>query len=348
MKKKYLFLLPIILLFTLTSCKKDTDKVIQVDNKYKITYEYSLDATKVKNNESASLLVSNENYHYNGVIVDKEVNSLPLINKKYTYFCITPGLLNNLEEPLKFTNVRTVDETTKLDYIGTDKKNYIALYTFKSDNEYDVIQKSDTEEVKGSFVYSLSNPATDTSSFDSFLTLKEGLLSTITDNYLSTSIPLNSNELGCPIFFRDGSFLGITSSIVDTNGDNDSIINHVVSHNKVVRYDYIYRIYEELKERDADIVRGVMGITVTNYDLQFTYNSPDGNPYVTIIKVTSSSPAANANIKPGMFVLEIDDKKVDRMEDLTYYMAFKNKNDEVKLRILDLSGNERICNLRLK
>ncbi|MCR5786354.1 MAG: S1C family serine protease [Acholeplasmatales bacterium] len=341
MKKRYLLIFLLPLLF-LTGCKKTL--IVSVDDRTKIKYDDSLNTSVVRNNESSNLLIANDNYHYNGVIIDKKEN-VSLISKKYTYYCIAPGLLNSKNNPIELNVVKTIDETYGAKYIGTDKKNYIALYSFESDNEYSVVEKSESEEVRGEAVYSLSCPTVD-SKTSTFLTLKEGILSNINLGYLSISIALNSNELGCAIYKKDGSFLGVSYSITDSS-DKDIITDHVIANNRVIRYDYIYKEYLDLYEKNGDISRGLMGITVTNYENQFTYESPDGIPYVTITKVTKLSPASNKGIRAGEFIKKIDGVEIKRMSDLTYLMSFKNAGDKVVLEMYNYEGKIRTIDVVL-
>ncbi len=344
MKKiKYLLLgLPI---FMLCSCN---DKVVKVDTIREISYDTFTISKDDRDNalkSCVSLYDTNSNYHFSGVVINQSL---------LYYYIATYGV--KLESGYIQLSKATLYDGTEVNatYVGTDSKNNIAVYKILKTKELSVAEGYTDELVKGSNVMSVSTP---TISDDSTVnTIKTGVISNENLGVFGTNCELFYAELGSAIFNTDGKLLGMTTSIVSTSQTaqslDDLIYYHVTGINQSTTYSLLNDIANDIIEEDGNVERGLMGITVTNYEIaSIAYSDiikESDTPYVTIVAVSENSSAYQANIKAGYYITKIDGNTVSRLTDLNYYMARKNKGDIVKLTCINDLSQEIEYRLRLK
>ncbi len=338
--RKIISLLSILLVMLLLASCNET---IEVDTIYDVTYDSTLASSEaIKNAENSTVGMLNTKYHYGGVIIKKE-NSLK--NNKYIYYVVTKynsdsGILNRIVLPNNFE--------TSCDFVGCDFKNGISVYSFSSNDEFKTVIKTEKSITKGTKLFSLSFPLTskglDSKSYDHFHTLKEGIVSRIRLGGYSTSVSMNSNEYGAAVYDTDGGFLGLALDILDVSSTQEyqdyKVLDHVVALNNIYDYDYVYEIFNDIYNAKSNITRGVIGITIMDYERQSSVTLT-GNPLPAITAVEAYSPAQKANIRPGEFVYSIDGNKVVRMAEISYYLHNKNAGDKVEIGIEGTSGTRR-------
>lgn len=336
--KKLKYLLLIIPILILASCNKTS--VVNVSSNRSISYDsYSISETNRDNalKSCISLYDKSSNYFFSGVITYEDRNY---------YYASTYGK-QLTSGYIKFSTATLYNgESTNVTYIGTDSKNNIAVYKFKKSEELYVAKGSTKELIKGENVMSISTPTISDSS--TVNTIKTGIISNISKGCFGTSIELSVSELGASIFDTDGNLLGMSTGVVSTSQDiayeDELAYYHVIGLNQATTYELVYNVSMDIIKANSDITRGLMGITVTNYEnAVLAYSSiinESDTPYVTIVSVSENSAASAHNIQAGFYVTKIDGNTVSRLTDLNYYMARKNKGDTVKLTCLNLSFME--------
>lgn len=330
--KKIKYLLFCVPLFILSSCG---NTIISVDSIRNISYDSFSISEENRDNalkSCVSLSDGKSNYCFSGVV----------INENLLYYYIATYGAELTSGYIKLSKATLYDGTSvNATYVGTDSKNNIAVYKILKTKELSVAKGNTDELVKGSNVMSISTPL---SSDDTTVnTIKTGIVSNISLGAFGTSCELSYAELGSAIFNSDGKLLGITTSVVSTSKTSESfddlLYYHVTGLNQSTTYELLYNISNDIIDENSDIKRGLMGVTVTNYETASVAYSDIINesdiPYVTIIAVSENSSAALANIKAGYYITKIDGYTVSRLTDLNYYMARKNKGDIVKLTCLN-------------
>lgn len=106
----------------------------------------------------------------------------------------------------------------------------------------------------------------------------------------------------------------------------------------VMNYSMLNGITSDIIDSVNDVERGLLGVTVTNYEL--IEGSKLGVveldvPHVAVTNVGTGSPAQKAGIEPGFVLVSIDNNILNRMSDLSYYLSRKNKGDKVLIEFID-------------
>lgn len=343
--KKIKYLLFCIPIFVLSSCN---NKIVKVDSIRNVSYDSFTISNENRDNALKSCVSLSDNkssYYFSGVVIDESL----------LYYYIATYGAELTSGYIKLSKATLYDYTTvNATYVGTDSKNNIAVYKILKTKELSVAEGYTEELVKGTNVMSVSTPLS--SDDNTVNTIKTGVLSNTSLGIFGTSCELTYAELGSAIFNTDGKLLGITTSVVSTSQTAQSldelIYYHVTGLNQSTTYSLLYDISKDIIDADSDIKRGLMGVTVTNYEIASISYSDIINesdvPYVTIIAVSENSSAALANIKAGYYITKIDGNSVSRLTDLNYYMARKNKGDIVKLSCLNELSQEIEYRLILK
>ncbi len=344
--KKIKYILFIIPLLILTSC---SNKVIKVSTIRNVSYDtFSISETNMNKalKSTVSLSDSNATYFFSGVVIKENV---------FSYYIATYGVQANSSN-IKLTKATIYDgSTVNVSYVGTDIKNNIAVYEVLKLSADLEVAKGYTEALeKGMNIMSVSTPLI--SDTDTLNTVKTGIISNTALGIFGTSVELCFSEIGAPIYNTDGKLLGITTSIISTSQTASSldelIKNHVTGLNQATTYELLNGIANDIISANSDVSRGMMGVTVTNYEnAEVAYShiiNPSDTPYVTIIAVSEGSAADKANIRAGYYITKIDGHSISRLSDLNYYMARKNKGDQVKLTCLNEVNTEIEYRLVLK
>jgi len=330
-KYKLLYILPI---FFLASCGS---KTIKVDTVYSADYDsfkisdVNLNSAKKSVIYLAEDKISPIHYHYNGVCVKEDL--------LYYYFATVGRKTSN--QTLKLTTgIDNNGNRFDLSYVGTDSKNEIAVYKTLKINKDFVVASQETEYAKCDNIMSISTPYASNSDLGTLNMLRTGLISNVYNGYFSTTLNLSITELGAPIFNEEGKMLGITHQVISDDGakSGDVIDNHVVSLNMVMNYSMLNGITSDIIDSGKDVERGLLGVTVTNYELiegsKLAVVELDV-PHVAVTNVGTGSPAQRAGIEPGFVLVSIDNNILNRMSDLSYYLSRKNKGDKVVIEFID-------------
>lgn len=149
------------------------------------------------------------------------------------------------------------------------------------------------------------------------------------DTALFTSPPVSSgrgNHSGAPLFNLKGELMGVGSLLVmDASGENRRMPG-----NMFVPVELLKPILAEMKQSGSSSQshRPWLGLT-----------SHDRGGQVQILRVSADSPAADAGLEPGQFVLAVDGSEVSTLEAF-YKKLWARASPEQTVRLTVRQGDE--------
>ena len=333
--------------FLLTSCMNTSVKVSEIRE---ISLdEFNIEETKL-NNAKKSMVYLEENkingLHYCGVTISED---------PFCYYIASYGSYKSDDTILKMTKGYDNDGNSfNVSYIGTDFKNNIAVYKALKLGVELTVATGSSDYSQTMDVMSISTPfvETYTNVENSINIVRNGIISTARTGYFSTTMALASVERGAGVFDTNGALIGMIDSVINNDGGNgDEIDNYVVSLNRALKYDLLKDITKDIIDNNGDITRGLMGVTVTNYEIAqaSSIGLPDEETIcVAVSNVSTGSPAQKAGIEIGYLIYKIDGNVLNRIEDLSYYLARKNKGDSVTCEFIDFNSKHHTKTITLR
>jgi serine protease Do len=157
---------------------------------------------------------------------------------------------------------------------------------------------------------------------------------------LQTDASINPGNSGGPLINTRGEVIGINTLIVTQGAPQSAGIGFAVPIN-VAR-----EILPQLRDKGR-VVRGWLGVQIRDLTADmaksFDLDSPRG---ALIEDVTEGSPAADAGLREGDVVVEIDGRPVDDSGDVSSYVASRAPGTTVRLRLMR-AGREKNVSIAL-
>jgi len=238
-----------------------------------------------------------------------------------------------------------IDDDTRyrVDVIGRDPATDIALLKVKEpDQQFPYLRLGDAESLRvGEWVMAVGNPLrmdqTVTVGVVSAKGRVLGLSDSSFENFIQTDAAINLGNSGGPLVNMSGAVVGINSAI-NAAGQN---LGFAIPVNTA------RQILPQLRER-GKVVRGYLGITVTNLDQEtvdaFELDSRQG---AFVQEVIEDHAAGKGGVRHGDIILEIDGNPVEDTRDLIDTVSALPPGTEVELRVVR-DGRQMNLNVELE
>ncbi len=146
------------------------------------------------------------------------------------------------------------------------------------------------------------------------------------ENFLQTDAAINHGNSGGPLVNMRGEVVGINTAIVSRTGVNEGIGLSIPSN-------MIKDVMNQLIER-GKVVRGFLGVIIQNVDekLARSFELPSTRGAL-VAKVFDDTPAADAGVKVGDFIVSVDGEDVSSVNELRNRVAAIEPGQKVELEI---------------
>ena len=320
--KKRLFIIPLLfLIFIITGCTKDVNKVINVDlTDYKDSFNYSMNSSQV------CVIDNDQNSRYSGTIYKKV---------GHEYFVATPYASNDSSYvPYDLSvayNGKEVDAT----FIGYNDTNAITVLKFSTSDELAVAKKSSLEVTKGMHEYVCSTLEYSSKTDNNMYSISKGFVSNIINTRFMIENRLTQTSTGSAVFDKDGGMLGYVYTVLYS--DNNNLVDKL---SLCYYYDYFLDICSKVEETGNKYPRAYIGMTTTAILALMVrngkiYNLPLGySNSVVVSEVLAPSTARSAGIKVNDIVIEMNGIKITSNLDLTQASSLKRSGEEGVIKVL--------------
>jgi len=211
--------------------------------------------------------------------------------------------------------------------IGSDPKSDIAVIKIEA-GQLQPIRMGRSSELKiGDVVFAIGNP------FGVGLSVSQGIISAQHkngigineyENFIQTDASINPGNSGGALIDTRGALIGINSAIITRSGGNNGI-------GFAIEVDMVKTIAKKLIE-DGSVARGYLGVSIGDMtkELQKLYKHQHG---ALLIDIISGSPAAEAGLKRGDLITQIDGNPVKNAADLKNAIGMYQPGSSVKITL---------------
>lgn len=238
-----------------------------------------------------------------------------------------------------FTNNHVIEKADKIKVILSDGKQYdaevkgqdantdIALIKISAKEKLPFVQLGDSDKLRvGDWVFAIGNP------FGLEHTVTAGIVSAKGrvigsgpyDNFIQTDASINPGNSGGPLFNLDGEVVGINTAIVaQAQGIGFAIpVNMAKS------------ILHDLKTKGS-VTRGWLGLSVQDITDDMAENLKLKEKHGALVgNVFEGDPAAQAGIKTGDIIVEIDGRRIKNTHELLGTVATLPVGKKIAVRVL--------------
>ena len=210
----------------------------------------------------------------------------------------------------------------RIEIVGADRRTDLAVIKIKAEN-LQAAEFGDSDAVKtGEKVYAIGNPKGSEHDIEDGI-IRTNQLETMVDadgknlnQYLKTSISINSGNSGGPIFNEYGKIV----AIVDLSRNDAESMNYSIPSNKAKE------IADEL-EKKGYVSWPYMGVYAENAKYK------NGKPAILVQEVMDGSPAAEAGFKKGDVIIDVDGISVSYVAELRKYINDAKIGKRVKIQV---------------
>ncbi len=239
------------------------------------------------------------------------------------------------------TNNHVIDNATQLqvtlnnnktydaELVGTDPNSDIALIKIEADRDLPYLAFGDSDNIKiGEWVLAVGNP------FDLTSTVTAGIVSAKArdlqmgrnQSFIQTDAAVNPGNSGGALVNTNGDLVGINTAITSQTGS-------YVGYSFAVPSNIAKKVVDDILEY-GNVQKGILGVSTipmnTPYAEKKGLKDIDG---VYIDGVEENTGAANADLRSGDIIKQVDNIKVHQFPDLTGYLSTKKPGDEVKVTV---------------
>lgn len=166
---------------------------------------------------------------------------------------------------------------------------------------------------------------------------KEVVMDDNTYKMIQIDASINSGNSGGALLNSKGEVIGINSFKYSSNSDKS--YSDVEGVAFAIPISDVSNVIKELmsgKDENNGLDLGIEGYIINEENSSF-YNMPRG---FYISKITSDSIAAKSELKVGNIIVEADNNKVLKYDDLLEVLSNKQRKDKVKFKIMYLNDNK--------
>jgi len=227
---------------------------------------------------------------------------------------------------------------------GRDPKTDIAVLKIDArDLPFVTFADSDKIEV-GDVVLALGNP------FGIGQTVTMGIVSAVGrggmhiedyEDFIQTDAAINPGNSGGPLVDAEGRLIGINTAILSRSGGNQGV-------GFAVPVNLARNVMEQIIDK-GKVVRGFLGVLLQDLDpaLAKQFNVPDNANGALVVEVTEKSAAADAGLKSGDVIVELNGTPVKDSRNLKLMVGRLAPGDKATVKTLR-DGKEKIFTLTLK
>ena len=245
--------------------------------------------------------------------------------------------------------VLTDNRTYTAKVIGTDPTTDVALIKIEEEN-LPALTLANSDNVKvGEWVMAAGNPLMGLNS-----TVTAGIVSATGRNidilrrqdqyaiesFIQTDAAVNPGNSGGALTNVDGDLVGINTAIMSPTGS-------YAGYSFAVPSNIVKKVVDDLREY-GKVQRALIGVgivdvnaaTAEKYDL-------DLNRGVYVENVMDGGAGAEAGLKEGDVIVQVDEKRTNKSADLQSYVGRKRPGDQVDVTVVR-GGDEKTITLKLK
>jgi len=221
------------------------------------------------------------------------------------------------------------NKTYDAELIGTDPNSDIALIKIDADRDLPYLAFGDSDNIKiGEWVLAVGNP------FNLTSTVTAGIVSAKArdlhmgrnQSFIQTDAAVNPGNSGGALVNTNGDLVGINTAITSQTGS-------YVGYSFAVPSNIAKKVVEDILEY-GNVQKGILGISTipsnTPYAAKKGISDIDG---VYIDGIEENTGAANADLRSGDIIKQVDNIKVSKFPDLTGYLSTKKPGDEVEVTV---------------
>jgi len=211
---------------------------------------------------------------------------------------------------------------------GTDPATDIALLKIDAGSNLRHLRLGDSERLRvGDWVMAIGSPLnldhTVTVGVVSAKGRSIGIIESSFENFIQTDAAINFGNSGGPLVNLDGEVVGVATAI-NFGAENIGF---------AVPVSTVKQVLPQLRD-EGRVTRGYLGVDIKNLDFDeaeaFGLDSTDG---ALVLGTRGGDPAAEAGIRHGDVILQVDDIAVEDTRDLIDYVATRKPGEEVRLTI---------------
>ncbi|MGE5818530.1 MAG: DegQ family serine endoprotease [Deltaproteobacteria bacterium] len=149
------------------------------------------------------------------------------------------------------------------------------------------------------------------------------------DNFIQTDASINPGNSGGPLINALGEVVGVNSAIFSQGGGNIGI-------GFAIPIDLAKKVADQLR-KNGRVIRGWLGIRAQDVTPQTAASMGITRPaaeMAVVTEVAENSPAAEAGIKTGDLIVELNGKPVPKSHELPSLIADTPPNQKVTLKII--------------
>lgn len=225
--------------------------------------------------------------------------------------------------------------------IGTDPRTDLALLKVDGRTDFPWVRLAPTAPRVGDWVLAVGNP------FGLGGTVTAGIVSargrdigaSTYDDFIQIDAAVNRGNSGGPTFNLAGEVIGVNTAIVSPTGGNIGIAFAIPSET-------VANVVAQLRQ-NGHVTRGYLGVQIqpVTQEIAESLNlkSQEG---ALVGEVQPNLPAANAGIKSGDVIVEVDGTPIKTVRELQRKIASFRPDSTVKVKVLR-NGKEQLIEVRL-
>ncbi|MEM7482437.1 MAG: Do family serine endopeptidase [Acidobacteriota bacterium] len=220
------------------------------------------------------------------------------------------------------------DRTYDAEVIGTDPATDLALLKIDTGADLPYLRLGNSDSLRvGEWIMVIGSPL----SLDHTVTVgvvsaknrSLGISDISFENFIQTDAAINFGNSGGPLVNLRGEVVGIATAI-NYNAENIGFAVPVKT---------LESILPQLRDTGR-VSRGYLGIEITNLDFNtaqaFGLETPDG---ALVQRVVDDQPAAEAGLRHGDIILQVDRERVSETRDLINYVSSKPPGTKVSVEV---------------
>ncbi len=226
--------------------------------------------------------------------------------------------------------------------IGTDANSDIALLKIDADKELPYLAFGDSNNTKvGEWVLAVGNPFNLTSTVTAgIVSAKARALGNVDQSFIQTDAAVNPGNSGGALVNTNGDLIGINTAITSQTGS-------YVGYSFAVPSNIAKKVVEDIMEY-GNVQKGMLGISALNPNTPFAMEKGITDiEGVYIETVQEDSGAADADLRSGDIIKEVDGVKIRKFADLIGYVATKRPGNKVTVTV-DRDGKDLVIPVTLK
>jgi serine protease DegQ len=200
--------------------------------------------------------------------------------------------------------------------VGVDPETDLAVVKIQLDSLSSIKFANPDSLNVGDFVLAIGNP------FGVGQTMTQGIVSALGrdtlnlntfENFIQTDAAINPGNSGGALVDSSGKLVGINTAIYSKTGSSVGI-------GFAIPIETVRFVTEKIVE-DGEVLRGFVGIQLADFPTAVDFNSSKNISRAFIRKIVKDAPADKAGMRPGDFILAIDNQKVKSSKQLLKIIA---------------------------